>query len=103
MIKLEVANTILEKLGGNKFRAMTGAKSFLGGPDSLSFRIPGAGGFTKNGVNHCKVTLSPDDTYVMQFSRIRGTKVQTMEPITGLYFDQLQDIFESETGLRTSL
>jgi hypothetical protein len=35
MSNLTVANTILEQLGGGRFIAMTGAKSFVGGEDSL--------------------------------------------------------------------
>ena len=38
---LTVANTILQQLGGNKFRVMTGAKNFVGSNDALTFRLPG--------------------------------------------------------------
>ena len=37
---MTTAATILEQLGGNKFRAMTGAKNFLDGGSYLSFHLP---------------------------------------------------------------
>ena len=39
MSNLKVAETILEQLGGNKFRMMTGAKNLAGDETSLSMRI----------------------------------------------------------------
>jgi len=37
--RMRVAKTILEQLGGNKFRMMTGAKKLAGDENSLSMRI----------------------------------------------------------------
>ena len=40
VIKMTVANTILNQLGGNQFLAMTGCKNLLGFENGLQMRIP---------------------------------------------------------------
>lgn len=100
---LEVARTISQQLGGGKFRAMTGAKNFVGSKDSLSFRIPGGGGFAKDGINAIHVKLTPSDEYDMTFSRIAGGKSKTVHEVKGLHAEDLQRVFTEKTGLRTRL
>lgn len=98
---MTVANTILAQLGGNRFRAMTGARNFVGSADTLSFHVSGKG---KNGsVTAMRVTLNPLDLYTVTALRIRGTKVTEVEVVDGVYFDQLQNVFTSMTGLYTRL
>jgi hypothetical protein len=101
--KMQVAKTILEQLGGNKFRAMTGAKNFVGSPNSLTFRLPDAGGFTKDGINAVQITLDPSDTYTVTFSRIRGGMPKVISMYRDIYVENLREVFERETGLATSL
>jgi hypothetical protein len=107
MSDMTVAMTILDQLGGHKFRVMTGAKNFIGAENSLSFTLPGGGGFTKHGINHVKVILTPRDTYDMQFYRVRKSRgLPTLTQVTSfsdVYFDQLQELFTKATGLVTSL
>jgi len=100
---LQVARTILEQLGGGKFIAMTGARHIVGSETDLSFTLPGGGGFCKDGINLVRIALTPADTYTVTFSRRRGRTVETVSEFTDIYFDQLQSVFESATGLRTSL
>lgn len=111
----EIATTILNQLGGRKFLAMTGAKDPMASlpdldkpisddnPASLVFRLPGGGGFCKDGINHVRVVYTQADDYNMTFSRIRGSKVTTVKEHKGVYCDQLQAIFTEATGLATSL
>lgn len=99
--KLSVANTILAQLGGPRFVTMTGAKHLLGDDNSLSFKIP-----TANGINYCKITLDADDTYSVAFSYLgRAPKytVTLVKEVSMVYADGLRTVFESATGLRTSL
>jgi hypothetical protein len=103
MTDLTVAKTILAQLGGGRFVAMTGAKNLAGDSNGLSFRLPGAGGFCKNGINAVRITLTPSDLYDVEYMRIRGTKVTVVERVEGIYFDSLTDSFERVTGLATSL
>lgn len=98
-----VAKTIIEQLGGNRFAVMTGAKNFVAGEYDVSFRLPGAGGYCKNGINAVTIELAPDDTYTVEFSRIRGGSVTYIAKLYSVYCDQLQAVFSKETGLRTSL
>lgn len=99
----EVAKTILEQLGGNAFCRMTGARNLIGYADGLSFRLPGAGGFCREGINHVDVRLLPSDTYRVIFSRVRGGKMKEIACVAGVYFDALPEIFRRETGLETRM
>lgn len=62
---MEIANTILDQLGGNKFLAMTGANHLLADGNTLRMTLP------KNNsrANRLYITLDPDDTYTMRFFR----------------------------------
>ena len=104
MNTMDVANTIVEQLGGRKFIAMTGAHTFLGDADSVSFALSGGGGFCKSGINRVHIKLEPSDTYTMTFYRLtRGTKLATVATHADVYFDSLQELFARETGLAVSL
>jgi len=96
---MTVAQEILRQLGFQGFIRMTGANHFVGGTDSLSFRLPGGGGFCKNGINYVRITLMPSDTYNVEFGRIRGNKYTIVATPTDIYFDGLLDCISSETGL----
>lgn len=100
----EVAQTILAQLGNNRFIAMTGAKDMSHGVDAdgqsyLSMRI----GKNSTNVTNIRVTLCHDDTYTMTFMHVRGVKVATAAEVDMVYADQMRDVFESRTGLATSL
>jgi hypothetical protein len=93
-----VGLTILNQLGGRRFSKMTGAQSFVAHSDGLSFRFP-----RSRGVNFLRITLTPADTYDLTFYSVRGIAHQEKKVLTDVYAEQLQEIFTSVTGLRTSL
>jgi hypothetical protein len=101
----EVANTILAQLGGNKFLAMTGAKSLLGSEDRLSFRLPYR--VANKGIAGVVVRLMPDDTYTVDFLGLTRKawvlRVGVIETREGVYCDNLQEVFTEVTGLDTHL
>lgn len=101
MPSLQVAQTILEQLGGRRFIAMTGASRFLGGEKLLAFRLPSY--FARNGINAVRITLLPSDTYRVEFSRCRATKFVPVSTHDGIYADGLRPLFTAETGLSLSL
>lgn len=101
MTDMTVSKTILAQLGGNKFIAMTGAKNFVGGNDSLAFSIPGT--MTKNKSNKVRIVLDPSDTYTMTFYKIRGIDFKEVDSVSGVYAEDLQRIFAAKTGLDTRL
>lgn len=96
---MDIANTILRQLGGNKFIAMTGSKNFLSNGNSLSMHL------TKNkiGARFLKITLNSMDLYDMIFSKEKKGELIILEKHEGLYCDQLQEVFTNVTGLDTHL
>jgi hypothetical protein len=95
------AQELLNQLGGNKFIAMTGAKSFVNNRSgrSLTFRVPKA----KNGINLVKIKLTGSDLYTLEFYKARGADFKLVSKKDGVYNDRLQYVFTKETGLYTSL
>lgn len=98
---MTIANTILQQLGGHKFTVMTGAKNLIGLSDGLSLRLPS--NFATDGINYIRITLSPADTYDIEFARIRGLKITPLGSIDGVYCDDLRRIISDKTGLALSL
>ena len=110
MSDLRVANTILEQLGGAQFIVMTGSKNFVGDDNSLTMRLAR----NKSKANMLKITLTPMDDYTVEFYRYTSAhftrnynwideKRVTVKKLDGVYFDQLQRIFEDVTGLYTRI
>tara|TARA_B100001105_G_scaffold255467_1_gene255130 strand:+ start:1643 stop:2035 length:393 start_codon:yes stop_codon:yes gene_type:complete len=106
-----IAQTILDQLGGSKFTAMTGAKNFLTIANGLQFKLPQ--NFAKNNISVVRITLLPSDTYSMEFGKILkqkdpqyGVKMPVYKKISvheQVYADQLRSLFKDETGLDVSL
>ena len=99
---LAVAQTILQQLGGQMFLRMTGAKGLLGDATSLHFQLPRDAGFVKDGINHVKITLRSDDTYTLEFLKVRGTKVAEVAKDEMIHVDMLRRTFTERTGLECS-
>lgn len=95
----QIAQTILQQLGGNKFVAMTGASNLLGSDNGLSFKI----GRNQKGVTHVRVTLTAMDDYIVEFLRIRGAKVDPVAFCQDIYGDTLARTVADKTGLALSL
>ena len=100
MSDMTVAKTILEQLGGNKFRVMTGAKNFMGFTDGLVMKI----GRNSSNSNYLKITLNSMDTYDMEFAKVtRMVEKKSVTEYNNIYCDMLTDQFTSHTGMYTSL
>jgi hypothetical protein len=100
----EVAQAILEQLGGQGFLFMIGAKDLSGSAFGMSVKFKAK---AKDGINCLVVTLRADDTYDMTFSRHRtykgaptGTVIKTYSEV---YCDQLAELFRDTTGLETRM
>lgn len=108
---MRTADIILQQMGGHRFVAMTGCSHFVSDGDTLRMSIP------KNGsrANRLYITLDTDDTYTMRFFRYTapklsrktfefvGEKVEEVKTYTGVYFDQLQELFTEVTKMYTRL
>lgn len=102
---MAIADTILEQLGGRRFIVMTGAKNIMSDGPALVFQLPRR--TAKDGINVVKIAHDPSDTYTMTFSKQSdargGYRMTTVRETGGVYAGQLREIFESTTGLATSL
>lgn len=100
---MNVAKTILEQLGGNRFYIMTGAKNFVGGENYLRFSLPGKG--VKQRGNVFQVILDPSDTYTLKLFKFdrKNLDCKELKSISDVYAEDLQDIFTEMTGLYTKL
>jgi hypothetical protein len=101
MTDMTIAKTILSQLGGNKFIAMTGAKNLGASENGLSMKI------MRNAkkVTHVKITLNGKDLYDVEFIKIntRTLEMTVLSKAEDAYAEDLKGIFESSTGLYTSL
>jgi len=96
--KKQIAETIIQQMGGNKFKVMTGAKNFKYGISVwdnvyVEFSIP------NRKVNRVNIELMPSDDYNMTF--YKGEIV--VKRVDGIFFDMLQTAFTNVTGLYTHL
>ena len=101
-VSAEVGITILKQLGTGMI-CMIGAHKFVYGDTWVSFCYKAK---AKDGSTCCKVTLDPDDTYTVEFYRIRGglnPSAKVLSTTSFVHVDQLPQLFESTTGLYLSL
>lgn len=97
---MEIAKTILDQMGGNRFAVMTGSKQFVALQNGLKMKL------TRNKANaqYLTITLNAMDTYDMQFFSIdKNFNIKIKQNVEGIYNDQLQRIFTQVTGLYTRL
>lgn len=106
----QVAATILQQLGGNKFCAMTGAKNLVATEHGLLLQLPAR--FAKHGITLVSIDLDATDTYRVSFQRIKRTRVAPgvtfsepveVKKVVGAYAEDLQRVFTEATGLDTHL
>ena len=95
-----IANEIYRQLGGNRFRVMTGAKMMVSTENGIRMRI----GRNKTNANFMEVSLNSLDLYDVTFAKL--TKMGEMKSVNtydNVYNDMLVSIFESHTGMYTTL
>ena len=96
----EVANTIYRQLGGNRFRVMTGAKNMVSHEFALSMKI----GRNKTNANFMVVELNGLDLYDVTFAKLtKMGEMKSVKTYDNVYNDMLVSIFESHTGMYTTL
>jgi hypothetical protein len=97
---MQIAETIIKQLGGREFIALTGSKQLVALASGVQFSI-GTG--AKDGINKCRITLDPSDTYTVEFFRFNGIEAKTISIHDDVYNDSLQDVFERATGFYVTL
>lgn len=103
MTSIQIANTILSQLGGNRFIAMTGAKNFIALQSGLQLDLPKKAHYVKNGITRLWIELTPADTYTIRAWKIRGMNAYQVDLVENVYCDELQSHFTDLTGLDTHL
>ena len=97
---MSVAREILNQLGGNKFRVMTGAKNFMGFSEGLVMKI----GRNSSNSNYLKITLNSMDLYDMEFAKVsRMGEKKSVTEYNNVYNDSIVEVFEKHTGMYTKL
>lgn len=97
-----IARTIMEQIGGQRMRAMTGAKDFVSLGDGVQFGLPRR---ARNGANKIVIKLMPTDTYKVEFWYCgRAALVNKLISAHNMiYGDLLKSLLVMETGLAFSL
>ena len=94
------ADIIAQQIGGRKFQAMTGA-SFMSSNNGqtlvVKFKMCQKANIWTISYNQ------GSDLYDVEFTKWTGKNIKPVSQVSGVYADQLCPIFESTTGLRTSL
>jgi len=104
---MNIANTIFEQLGGNKFAFITGAKRFVGHSDGLGFHLPNR--LAADGINYIFIQLTGKDLYNIEFARITtkrktgGVAYVTVTARHDVYCDGLHETLRDVTGLATRM
>lgn len=93
----QIAQTILQQLGGNEFVIMTGAKQFThDDKGTLRFKI----GRNSTSCNWVAVEYNAKlDLYNLVFNRLRGKNFTELKRYDSIYNDQLRELFTNYTGL----
>jgi len=98
---INIANVILDQMGGaGRIRCMTGAKQFIAIEKGLQFKFPNR---QRSRGNFISVVLDADDTYTVTFRNHTAKASKIVREESGIYWDQLKELFENQTGLRLSL
>jgi hypothetical protein len=101
----QIAQTILEQLGGRRFLVMTGAKDLLAGENYLSMRLPAS--LTKGRVNKIRILLADNDTYTLETYKFTTRDLASAStPVrqeSDVYVESLRETFTAMTGLAVSL
>ncbi len=97
---MNVAATILQQLGGNKFLVMTGANNLTSDESALCMQLRR----NKAKAKFLRIELNANDTYNMIFRKTcKNYTFPIVAEYKDVYADQLQKLFTEVTGYYTSL
>lgn len=98
----EIAQTIINQLGGKEFVVLTGSNGFIIHESGVSFRV----GANPKKISHCTITLNSGDLYNLIFYSTQysenGQSLKNETELTDIFCEDLKDVFESKTGLYVS-
>jgi hypothetical protein len=95
---MNIPEIIASQMGGaGALRLMLGASGIKAADDrTLEFRFAAR---AKDRINMVRVKLDPSDTYSVVFLRAWKSGIKEIDCYSGIYCDQLGELFERRTGL----
>lgn len=91
-----IGKTIIEQMGGMRAMRMIGASQIVWLKDGVGVKWPNK---TRSKGNYFEVKLNGMDTYDLEFFNVTArTGKKSVKKFRGIYFDQLTDLFEKQTG-----
>ena len=100
----EIAQTILQQMGGRHFVAMTGVRNLVYGENQWGPYLQMRLSKNKNRYTHLIVQYyEATDIYGMDFMQVNKDGIRKSVEIPNVYCDDLAELFEEHTGLYTSL
>lgn len=106
-MKRRIADNIIDTLGGQRFKAITGVREIVKEPNGLRMTVPK----NRSGANRLKIRLKSNGLYKVIFykyiapRKVKDSLEYTEEKVEekaifdDVYFEELQNIFIQVTGL----
>ena len=92
----EVAKTILDQMGGyGRLKMMIGIQQVVDLRKGVGFKWPNK---QRSKGNYVEIILTPRDEYDMTFYNVSTGGKKEVKKFRGIYFDQLIELFEKQTG-----
>lgn len=91
---MDVGRTIFHQLGGTKFAMVTGAHNFVNLENGLRMTLRR----NKSNAKWLQIKLNGNDLYDMEFISLRKDVTKVVVEYNDVYYDMVNDIFESVTG-----
>ena len=100
--RMNIADRILEQLGGARFLTMTGARDVMALPNGLTLRLQRA---AEQGINSVVIRLDATNDYTLLFNRRSrsGLDLHLIASAAGVRSSELAAVFTAKTGLDTHL
>jgi hypothetical protein len=90
-----IGKTILDQMGGRRMLMMIGASQVIDLAKGIGIKWPNR---QRSKGNYVTVTLRGDDTYDMEFFNVSLRGKKSVKKHSGVYADQLVELFEGQTG-----
>ena len=94
-----IGETILKQLGGNKFLITTGVNNLKQYKNSLLMTLPK----NKSKANKLQIILIDYNLYTLKFLKETKMGIKEVNTFSGVYGNQLTELFTQITGLYTTL
>jgi hypothetical protein len=105
MTETNVALEILDHLGGDQFLSQSGAYNVTGYHYDLGLRFSLPARAAKHKINVVSIMMRVDPLYDLEFLEVseKNQVYRLVSAHSGIAGEKLRELFERETGLRTSL